>query len=436
MKKSAKIYIYSVILIGASIGCYSIYAYFTSWGSNWVAELTDFLVLLVLCSITRAFPVYIRQNQSMDVSFISIFAAVLIKGPLAAVTIAIFSTPLEISSGETKNSPKKHIFNTPPIKTCFNTSNFILSIYLPGLAYQFFGGVPGDLTLPDVLLPAFIFIVLTLFVNTTLLTYLFRVQDSVKFGRTLIKTYLMLLPNVAAVAPIGFFLALILNLPGGQYFAFLFLAPLMLARYAFKLYLDSKNQYYKMIQVLTAAIEAKDKYTEGHSRRVEMYAEQIARAMHFSENRIEVVKVAALLHDVGKIGIADTILKKPSKLTNEERIDIEKHPAIGLHILEDIDLPYNTKEIILHHHERYDGMGYPSNSGPEKTPLESYILGVADAFDAMTSDRPYRNGMKKEIAINIIREESGKQFHPDVAKAFLDLMKTAEETRESAEVVV
>ena len=130
----------------------------------------------------------------------------------------------------------------------------------------------------------------------------------------------------------------------GILYILMLMGPLLLARYSFKLYLESKEQYYKIIQTLTAVIEAKDEYTEGHSRRVAYYVEKIAERMRLSPNRIESLKVAALLHDIGKIGIEDSILQKPGKLTNSEWEKIRQHPRIGIRILDEVAFPTVIKD--------------------------------------------------------------------------------------------
>ena len=137
------------------------------------------------------------------------------------------------------------------------------------------------------------------------------------------------------------------------------------------------------------------------------------------EADVPAVRLAALLHDVGKIGIDESILNKPAKLTSDERRQIEKHPQISIDILKEVNLPQVVFQVILHHHERYDGRGYPSGMGGSALPIEVYILGVADTYDAITSTRPYSYASSPERAREIILSESGKQFHPQVVEAFV-----------------
>ncbi len=425
MTKGAKAYLSVVILCGMTvmISCVLSFGRDLMAGENPTGLLQNFLVLLGLCILCRTMPIYISEDGALDISFISILSSVAILGPVYTVALVALSTPFVVECGRRKGDPVRHIFNVPVEKTLFNLSNWTLSIFLPGLVYTKLGGVPGQVIFPDVLLPLAVFVLLSLPLNALLLVVLLNFGSGKPLLPELGKVLVLLLPNMLAVTPIGLLMAYLLSMTNGPYLAVLFLAPLLLARYAFKLYLDSKQEQYILIQTLIATVEAKDKYTEGHSKRVSVYAEEIARAMKLSNTRLDHIRIAALLHDIGKIGIGDAILNKPGALTPEERQRIMDHPSIGVHILEQVELPGNIKEIILHHHERYDGNGYPDGTDKDTTSLEAFILGVADAYDAMTSDRSYRRGMPQEEAIRILEENKGGQFHPQVVDAFVGVLR-------------
>ncbi len=181
----------------------------------------------------------------------------------------------------------------------------------------------------------------------------------------------------------------------------------------------TQQTYYETIRSLAQALEARDAYTRGHSERVTRYALVVADRMDLSENSRKLLRYAGLLHDIGKIGISDTILHKRFELSDEEWDTIRNHPMFGDTILGPIKFLADAGKIVLHHHERYDGSGYPDKLKGEEIPLEARVIAVADSFDAMTSDRPYRKAMKREKAISEIRQESGKQFDPRVVDAFL-----------------
>lgn len=199
------------------------------------------------------------------------------------------------------------------------------------------------------------------------------------------------------------------------------ISPMSYVEYINRLpmYVNVKQNYFVMVKTLTNTLEAKDHYTSGHSERVEMYSKIIASEMGLPSSHIEELSVAALLHDIGKIGIDENILKKPSLLSPEERRVIQTHPEISIQILKDVKLTPLELKIIRHHHERYDGNGYPDGLGKDELPPEVYAISVADTYDAITSDRPYSLGRSPETAKEIIMQESGYQFHPDAVAAFL-----------------
>lgn len=178
----------------------------------------------------------------------------------------------------------------------------------------------------------------------------------------------------------------------------------------------------QMMQTLSTTIEAKDEYTRGHSHRVAKYAALIASEMGWSPEEIQVLKHSALLHDIGKIGIPDSILNKPSRLTDDEYNLIKKHPAIGTEILKDVTLLPHVLEVTRSHHERYDGTGYPDGLAGNDIPVYARIVALADSYDAMNSRRIYRNALPREIIYEEIRKNRGLQFDPEITDIFLKLM--------------
>jgi response regulator RpfG family c-di-GMP phosphodiesterase len=183
---------------------------------------------------------------------------------------------------------------------------------------------------------------------------------------------------------------------------------------------DLINQMYvRSIDALIKALEAKDFYTRGHSQRVTMYSVAIGKAMDIPRERIELLRQAAVLHDLGKIGIREAVLNKPGRLTEEEFKEITLHPGVAVRILEPIPFFKPLLPAILHHHERFDGKGYPSRIAGKDIPLESRIMAVADTFDAMTSTRAYRQALSLEAANTEILRCSGTQFDPDIVPVFM-----------------
>ena len=183
-----------------------------------------------------------------------------------------------------------------------------------------------------------------------------------------------------------------------------------------------KKSFESSILSLASALEAKDPYTRGHSNRVATYSSIIARRMGMDEEFVEMIRLMALMHDVGKIGIMDAIIHKPGSLTVEEFKIVKRHPLVSLSIIE--PLLANKPELhhIKHHHERYDGGGYPDGLAGTEIPIEARIMAVADAFDAMTTDRPYRSALTREMALEEIKQNKGTQFCPDVAELFVKMV--------------
>ncbi|MGB9678485.1 MAG: HD-GYP domain-containing protein [Thermoanaerobacteraceae bacterium] len=183
------------------------------------------------------------------------------------------------------------------------------------------------------------------------------------------------------------------------------------------------NNLKEMEDSLITALEAKDIYTQGHSKRVFKLVSNIVDKMELNENEAEKIKTAAKLHDIGKIGINDNILNKPTKLTEEEFAVIMDHPVMGYEIINKIKAMGDIAKIIRHHHERYDGNGYPDGLKGENIPLGSRIIAIADSCDAMTSKRAYRNSFTMAQAIEELRKNAGKQFDPELVEVFASVIE-------------
>lgn len=188
-----------------------------------------------------------------------------------------------------------------------------------------------------------------------------------------------------------------------------------------------KEAYYGTIESLRLAVDAKDSYTRGHSDRVSYYSVLIGKQLGLSEEDLDVLKQGALFHDVGKIGIPDAILQKPGKLTDDEYDDIKNHPSIGAKILGPAKIFEPLIPMVLHHHERYDGRGYPGGLKGEEIPFMARIVCVADSFDAMTSDRAYRPRFTVVKAMEEMENCKGTQFDPELVDAFMIAMKNNKE---------
>jgi HD-GYP domain-containing protein (c-di-GMP phosphodiesterase class II) len=189
-----------------------------------------------------------------------------------------------------------------------------------------------------------------------------------------------------------------------------------------------------MLEALSAALDLRDNETAGHSRRVTGYCLEIAQAMGCSDEHLKIIRRGVWLHDIGKFGIPDAILSKPGRLTAEERAIMETHVRLGYDLVCRIAFLAGSAELVLTHHERYDGTGYPQGLVGDEIPLSARIFAVADTLDAMTSDRPYRRALPYSVAREEIIRESERQFDPEVVKKFLSIPEEVLETirREAA----
>jgi len=205
----------------------------------------------------------------------------------------------------------------------------------------------------------------------------------------------------------------------------IFASQVAMALQESRLYEDIHMNYFNTVHALVLAIEARDPYTRGHTERVTKYALVAAKRLHMSGEQLEILRYGGEVHDIGKISIPDFILGKPGKLTPAERAVIELHPVKGAEMLEPLEFLRPALPVVKHHHERYDGTGYPDGLEKEKIPIMARILACADAFDAMTSERPYRRRrLTNDEAIAEIRNNVGSQFDPDIARLFIKSIKT------------
>jgi HD-GYP domain-containing protein (c-di-GMP phosphodiesterase class II) len=188
--------------------------------------------------------------------------------------------------------------------------------------------------------------------------------------------------------------------------------------------LEARPKALSIIYALAATVDAKDHYTYGHSRKVSDYSVAVAEALNLSQDRIATIRAAGLLHDIGKVGIPDSILNKKGALNKEEWEAVRVHPELGVEILKYITDLVSCLPAILHHHEHYNGKGYPSGLKESSIPIEARILAVADAYDAMTSSRPYREQLSSQQALNELKRCAGTQFDPELVDTFCKIIES------------
>jgi putative nucleotidyltransferase with HDIG domain len=418
MVKTTALKIYMAVVILSGIGL-------TAWLMLLmpVSDMfgTVFFALLAVFAETQT--VDLGAYRSISVSSAVVTASMLVCGPTAAVLTAAVCV---LGSAAKINGKLRTVFNTKPEITLFNVGNYALS---SGMMCLIYFGLRGSVVGPssglvwamrDISLcaPQLVAgVVVSILFNSMIVGTYGAVKHGSSLRGFLGTGFVWPVMNVIIISILGALLTALYTVYG-WFFVILFFLPFILARYTFSTYKELQANYLETIDALASAVEAKDVYTIGHSRRVEQYCDMIAGQMKLSQKRRETLRYAALLHDIGKISIPEAILNKPGRPTEEEWVYIKQHPVRGEKIIKDIEFLSEAAEIVRNHHERYDGSGYPDGKSAGQLSVEAMIIGVADAYDAMTSDRPYRKRMSHEEAMRELRDKSGTQFMPEAVEAF------------------
>lgn len=307
----------------------------------------------------------------------------------------------------------------------FNAGQLAITSYVSGLVLTVAGGVPGaPIIIPRDLLPLLLAMASYTFLNTTLVTIGIALAARKPIWKTWLASMRWTVPNYIGLGPLGLLAAVIYHSSLQMYGILLLWIPLLFARYSFQQYWEIRRAHIKTIEALAVALDARDPYTSGHSERVSHYAGTMAAHAKLPDTEVEQIRFAGILHDIGKIGISDFILNKKGALDAEEYALIQSHPGIGADMIKNIGFLDQVGVYIRHHHERYDGTGYPDKLQGDQIPLGARIIGVADAFDAMTCDRVYRPGMSPEEAISRLKSGRGTQFDAEMVDCFIEVWET------------
>jgi HD superfamily phosphohydrolase YqeK len=413
-KFSTKLKIYSCFLYLVTF--YSLYNFIMTDYNN--VKISDFRIVIfftILMALTESFSVEFK-DIFFSTGFAVTIAAFIIQGPLAALIVVVIGYSLRVIKSD---GVYLHILNTPKTTVFMNFCILILPILAGFKVYTILHGAFGGSEFKVYLLPISLFSLVAFLLNVIFIGIFFSLRNNDKSILFYIAGNIKLgALNFLATAPLGI-LAAYLFYPNNYGRILLFIFPLVLARFTFSLYIEANNKYIQTVDVMMHAMEARDKYTEGHSRRVADISCMIAKELKFNEWKMEDLKMAALMHDAGKIGIDDNILNKPDKLTEEEYNSIKQHPEIGYRILKNIkDIEY-VLEIVRYHHERYDGKGYPEGKKSDELSIDVFIVQLADSIDAMATDRPYRKAMTQDYIVSELEKFKGSQFHPVVVDAYL-----------------
>jgi len=342
-------------------------------------------------------------------------AAIVLLGPAAAVlveAIASFFTEVVVQ----RRAAVKYAFNVPLL---------ITTVGAAGVAYWSFPREWIQLDSPRFLVPLGVASVVYYLVNTISVSLVIALRATKGFFHIWKQNYMWTFFHIFAFIPIGAIIALVYT-AYGKWTLLLFLVPVFLARYSFKLYIEMKEAHINTVAALTSAIDANDPYTHGHSYRVSRYALRVGRALGLPARDLEILEYGALLHDIGKIAIKHDILLKKERLTDQEFLSLKQHPTVGADIVENLKFLREAAVLVRYHHEQPNGRGYPEGLKGHDIPLGARIILVCDAFDAMTSDRPYRKGLPVEKVTAQIEKFRGEQFDAEIAGVVLDLIRRGE----------
>ena len=417
---AARVYVATVCIAGALVAAFN--------APHTLARPGLFLALLVCSSVASALKVSLplaTSGSTMSISYAVDFAALLLLGANETMFVAATSAWSQCTFRVQSKSPA--------YRTLFSMASLVLTVKLAGLVYSWLGGFSPDtqLQLNTVAKPLVGAATAYFLGNTALIATAIGLSIKQRILKVWNENFLWSAPSYFVGALAAAAAAWVIQ-RGGYWTALLTSMPVYLLYRTYKVYLgrvqdeqrhvaEVSDLHLATIEALALAIDAKDQTAESHIRRVQVYAAGLARALGMSDNEIQGVKTAALLHDIGKLAVPEHILSKPGPLTQEEFQKIRIHPQVGAEIISGVPFPYPVAPLILSHHERFDGKGYPAGLKGEDIPLGARILSVVDYFDALMSERPYHKAMSFDAAIGLLRQESGKALDPRVVLTFIEM---------------
>ena len=430
MSRAGRAYIAAVAALGIPLGAYCVFALIHDHVPR------EFLIFAVLTLLSGRFTLKVPSVEAhFSPSEMFVFASVLLFGPEAgAITLAADSVLIAWQRKLT------------PVQTLFNFGNLALSVWISGKLFFYLAGVTplfkemvpsGGLILPLLMLAGAYFVVNSGLTATAIAFAKKRPPFAIWREH-----FLWLGPGYAAGACVALLLVVALHMV--NFSVLVLIPPLLLVFYftmrsSFGRVEDAKGHvialnrlYLSTVETLATAIDAKDEVTHGHIRRVQVAALALSREIGISDPQtLQAIEAAALLHDTGKIAVPEHILNKPGKLTPAEFEKMKLHAPIGAEILSAIEFPYPVVPIVRHHHENWDGTGYPDRISGEAIPIGARILSVVDCFDALTSDRPYRRRMTNADALAILMERRGTMYDPMIVDTFVRVYERIMPAQES-----
>ena len=368
-------------------------------------------VVLVLMVLSEIRPVPLPSGGYATGSAVLDLASIIILGPVWTAWVDLVSTVVV----------QGFMLRKPMVRVLHNVAIFALTSLAAGYTYLAVGGRVGQLAFPRDITPLLVCGVVYFLVNSTFVSTVLGLTTGPSPWRIWQRNFLQGILHHLSFVALGTLVAVV-YFSAGPWGLVLVGIPFLVARHSFGVYMEIRADLKDFVRALSEVLEEVDPYTRHHSHRVSQYAVRLARGMGLSEREVEEIEYAALVHDLGKIGPQHQhILQKPGSLSHEEQRTLRGHPAAGAEIVARVRALRRSAEIVRTHHERPDGQGYPFGLHAADVPLGARILNASDAFDAMTSDRPYRRALSVEAALDELRRGAGSQFDRAVVDCLLRL---------------
>ena len=401
------------------------------------------VILIGLAAAAQRMPVFLFRSSAISISFAAVIASYVLYGTEVAVIVSLFQ------AGVNAFTPRRK----PLVKAAFNAGSLSTSAFVAGELFRFMGPARGDLapTLVAVAVSAAGYFL----VNTALTAGVIAISERQRFAVVWMTNYAWMPLNFLATAAQGAALALA-SQALGVFGVIVFTLPLGVAWYSFRLYMSKSSEvrqrnaelqqvndalrrsndrleesHLSVIGALIGALEAKENARAAAAAQTMANAVAVAERLGLSEDECAAVKLGALFHDIGTIGVPESVLRKPGALDELEWNEVKAHATIGANLLANVPMLERVRPIVLAHHERYDGTGYPNGLREDQIPLAAQIIAVADAYQAMTAARPYRSAMTSKDAQKELRANAGTQFNPVVVEAFIALVSGEKRKQEA-----
>jgi putative nucleotidyltransferase with HDIG domain len=389
------------------LGLYLIFKSALVWNADmlWV-----YIFWLLFSTATELKPITMPNNDQLTISFAVHISALI-----------LFGAPIAILSSTVANIITDIVGRRGWKKLLFNVSQYAVTIYCSWFIYHLVRSGSGPLELKADFLAMVLSCLTYVVVNFLLVSTVISLSQGTRWLRQLTNDVKLEMIHFATLVPVSLLIVILYNYEPLS--IIILLLPFAMAHFSFDNYMTLRTETKNTIEVLADIIDKRDAYTAQHSYRVANYCEAIAHKLKLNQSDYETLITAARVHDLGKISVPDSILLKNQRLQPEERNLIIDHATVGFTILSNLRFYKSGAKFVFHHHERYDGTGYPHGLKGDQIPLGARIMAVADSYDAMTSDRPYRKAMSAEQALAEIIDNSGTQFDPGIVEVFVQIVR-------------